>query len=145
VRGEVCLHDVGIFEIPIVNVENACASGSTALWHAVRAVRSGEYRVALAVGAEKMFLADRSRTLAALGTATDVEMTAGQGLQFVGIYSMRLQERLQSGALQTRHLAAITVKNQRNGSLNPYAQFGKNMSEEDVLNAKRISGPITVP
>ncbi len=144
-RGEVCLHDAGICEIPIVNVENACASGSTALWHAIRAVRSGEFRVALAVGAEKMFLADRARTLAALATATDVEVTSGQGLQFVGIYAMRLQERLDSGELLPHHLAAVTVKNQRNGSLNPYAQFGKDFTEADVLAARPISGPITLP
>jgi acetyl-CoA acetyltransferase len=145
IRGEVCLHDAGIHGIPIINVENACASGSTALWNAVRAVRSGEFHTALAVGAEKMFVDDRERTLAALRTASDVAMTGGQALQFVGVYTMRLQAYLASGAITPHHLAAVTVKNQRNGSLNPMAQFGKLWTEEEVLTARKISGPITIP
>jgi acetyl-CoA acetyltransferase len=145
IRGEVNLHHAGISEIPIVNVENACASGSTALWNAIRLVWSGEVETALAVGAEKLFVGDTGRTLAALRMATDVEMTQGQALQFTAMYAMRLQEYVQSGLLTERHLAEITIKNQRNGALNPYAQFGADLTEEEVLAARRIAGPLTIP
>lgn len=145
VRGEVALHDAGVHGIPVVNVENACASGGTALWCAVRAVRSGEFDVALAVGAEKMYVGDTRRTLAALTTASDVETTAGQGLQFVAMYAMRLQRRLDDGTLSVGHLARMTAKNQRNGSNNPIAQFRKVMPEEAVLGARPIAGPLTLP
>ncbi len=144
-RGQVALHDCGIQQIPIINVENACASGSTALWLAVRAVRSGDAKVALAVGAEKMYVGDTARTLKALQTASDTEVTAGQGLQFVGLYAMRLQERLRSGALTESHLARVTVKNKANGALNPYAQFSRVMTEVEVLGARRVAGPLTIP
>jgi acetyl-CoA acetyltransferase len=145
IRGQVSLHDVGIRDIPIINVENACASGSTALWLAIRAVRSGEFRVALAVGVEKMFVGDTQRTLSALQTAADTEATAGQGLQFVALYAMRLEEAIRTGALTTEHLAKVTTKNKRNGSLNPYAQFRKLMTEGEVLAGRPIAGPLTLP
>jgi len=144
-RGQANLHHAGVRDVPIVNVENACAGGSTALWLAVRAVASGEFDTALAVGAEKMFVGDRERTLSALQTASDTEMTRGQGLQFVALYSMRIQDRLDAGSVEMRHLAGVTRKNQLNGALNPLAQFGAPMTEEDVLNARRIAGPLTLP
>ncbi len=145
IRGQVVLHDAGLRGIPIVNVENACASGATALWAAIRAVRSEEFDVALAVGAEKMFVGDTRRTLAALRTAADVETTAGQGLQFVAIYAMRLQSYLDDGTLSPEHLARVTTKNQRNGALNPDAQFREPMSDEEVLAARAVAGPLTLP
>jgi acetyl-CoA acetyltransferase len=144
-RGEVVLHDAGIHGVPIVNVENACASGATALWSAVRAVRSGEFDVALAVGAEKMFVGDTRTTLAALRTSADVEATAGQGLQFVAIYAMRLQRYLDESLLSHAHLARVTTKNQQNGARNPNAQFREPMSEQEVLDARPIAGPLTLP
>jgi acetyl-CoA acetyltransferase len=131
--------------IPIVNVENACASGSTAFWSAVRAVRSGEFDVALAVGAEKMFVGETRTTLAALRTSADVEATAGQGLQFVAIYAMRLQRYLDANVLSPEHLARVTTKNRRNGARNPNAQFREPLSEQDVLEARAIAGPLTLP
>lgn len=145
VRGQSVAHHVGIREVPIINVENACSGGSTALWSAIRAVRSGEFKTALAIGAEKMFVNDRSMTLKALATASDTEMTGGQGLQFVAIYAMRIQDRLESGSLTPQHLAHVTIKNQYHGSLNPNAQFGKDLTVEEVLNARRIAGPLTLP
>ena len=54
VRGEIALRSMGIGGIPVVNVENACASGSTALQLAVTALKAGDADIALAVGAEKM-------------------------------------------------------------------------------------------
>ncbi|HEY6538016.1 MAG TPA: thiolase family protein [Candidatus Dormibacteraeota bacterium] len=144
-RGEVCLHDAGIFGIPIVNVENACAGGATALWSAVRAVRSGEFRVALAVGAEKMFVGDTQRTLAALQTAADVATTQGQGLQFVALYAMRLQQRLDAGLLTKEHLALVTRKGKANGVENEYAQFRTAMTDAEILGGRVIAGPLTLP
>lgn len=145
IRGEVALHDAGVHGIPIVNVENACASGATALWSAVRAVRSGEFDAALAVGAEKMFVGDTKRTLAALRTAADVDVTAGQGLQFVAIYAMRLQGFLDDGVLTAHHLARVTTKSRRGGALNPNAQFREPITEAEVLAARPIAGPLTLP
>ena len=66
VRGQVVLQHSGITGIPIVNVENACASAATALRGAWLEVASGAADVALAVGVEKMFVGDSARTIGAL-------------------------------------------------------------------------------
>jgi acetyl-CoA acyltransferase len=61
VRGQVVLRDVGINRIPIINVENACASSSTAFYLARNAVASGQCDLALAVGLEKLFCGEPGR------------------------------------------------------------------------------------
>ena len=76
VRGQVVLRDMGIGLIPVINVENACASSATALHGARAMVALGEMDVALAVGMEKMFFEDRGRVLPAFTGCMDVEMLA---------------------------------------------------------------------
>ena len=72
VRGQVALRSMGIGQIPVVNVENACASGSSALNLAANFLKAGEGDIALAVGAEKMFSKDRELMLSAFDGAWDV-------------------------------------------------------------------------
>jgi acetyl-CoA acetyltransferase len=92
-----------------------------------------------------MWVGDLERVLKALQNSSDTAMTHGLGVQFVSIYAMRLQDSLEQGILTRNHLARVTVKNQHNGSLNPYAQFGGEMTEREVLEARRIAGPFTLP
>ncbi|MFW5925310.1 MAG: thiolase family protein [Myxococcota bacterium] len=73
IRGEVALREAGLAGLPIVNVENACAGGSTALHGAWLAVASGTHDVVLAVGAEKVFQRDRLRMFATFLGGLDVE------------------------------------------------------------------------
>lgn len=145
IRGQTVLQHAGIHSIPITNVENACASGSTALWMAIRSVAFGDARYAIAVGAEKMVVGDLGRVLSALQNSSDTAVTQGLGVQFVSIYAMRLQDALDRGIITRGHLARVTVKNQHNGSLNPYAQYGAEMTEREVLEARAIAGPFTLP
>jgi acetyl-CoA acyltransferase len=78
VRGEIALRPLGITGIPIANVENACASGSTALLQAINAIRAGMAEVALVVGAEKMVFPDQpERVAAAFAGGTDVHDREG--------------------------------------------------------------------
>jgi acetyl-CoA acetyltransferase len=142
IRGQIALREAGVAGVPIVNVENACASGSTAFHQAVLSVAAGACDVALAVGAEKMFVGDTGQTLRALAASADVELTHDMGLQFTAIYAMRVQRRLESGALTLRHLAEVTVKSHRHGALNPYAQHRQPVTAEEVLASRPIAGPI---
>jgi acetyl-CoA acetyltransferase len=71
IRGQVALRHTGLLGVPMVNVENACASASSAFHLACMAVGSGAVDVALAVGSEKLTHEDRSRSFAAIGTAVD--------------------------------------------------------------------------
>src|SRR5919107_614509 len=73
VRGQVALRSMGIQGIPVVNVENACATGSTALHLACTAIAAGQYDLVLALGAEKMTHEDRRRPVLAVASALDVE------------------------------------------------------------------------
>src|ERR1700676_2024121 len=76
IRGQVMLRPLGIEGIPIFNVENACASSSSALHLAWQAVACGAHDIALCLGAEKLTGADKAIGLAAIGTAVDVELQA---------------------------------------------------------------------
>lgn len=144
VRGQTVLADVGIEDVPVVNVENACAGGSTAFAQAITAVRAGAADTVLAVGFEKMFMEDREPTLVALQSAADLDTMAGLGLQFTAIYAMRLRKRLDEGSLRMEDLVAASVKSHANGALNPYAQFRKPVTAEEVVNSAPISEPLTL-
>ncbi|HEY4280951.1 MAG TPA: thiolase family protein [Conexibacter sp.] len=144
IRGQSVLRDVGIEGVPIVNVENACASASTAFREALMAIKSGAVDVALAVGFEKMFTDDRDKTLAALETAADIEIVGGLGLQFTAIYAMRLRKRIDAGNLSLDDLVGATIKSHHNGSLNPNAQHQREVTAEEVLGSRPIAEPLTL-
>lgn len=144
IRGQAVLRETGIEGVPVVNVENACAGGSTALAQAVLAIRAGAADVVLAVGFEKMFVSDLARTLDALESAADVDVTRGLGIQFTAIYAMRLRLRLADGSLERRDLADVAVKSHANGARNPYAQHRTEVTADDVLESRTIAGPLTL-
>ncbi|ESQ98394.1 hypothetical protein F753_15960 [Stutzerimonas chloritidismutans AW-1] len=73
IRGQVVLRGMGIGRIPVVNVENACASSSTAFHQACAMVSAGYYDIVLACGYEKLFHQDKARSLGAFSSAVDVE------------------------------------------------------------------------
>ena len=74
VRGEVALRAFGIDRIPIVNCENACATGSTAFHLAWQSISGGHAEVALAVGAEKLFMEDTKRMFKNYDVGMDMEI-----------------------------------------------------------------------
>lgn len=155
-RGQVWLSDSSLTGIPLVNVENACASGSTALHQAWLSVESGLVDVAVAVGAEKMYdETGNRRALDAMTSVVDQERIqriqqdlgtdgAAKSL-FMDIYAdfaRRYSER--TGASQ-EDFARIAVKNHENGSLNPKAQYNDTYTLDEVLNGRVISGALTLP
>ena len=73
IRGQVALRDMGIENIPITNVENACASGSTAFHHAWLGVASGLYETTMAVGAEKLYNENKMSVFAGFLGGIDIE------------------------------------------------------------------------
>lgn len=144
IRGQSVLREVGVEGMPIVNVENACAGGSTAFAQAVDAIRAGSARTVLAVGFEKMFVGDRDRSLGALETAADIDVVGGLGLQFTAVYAMRLRTRLDAGTLSLQHLVDVTIKSHRNGALNPNAQHRREVTADEVLGSAPIADPLTL-
>ncbi len=147
IRGQVILHDAGIDEIPVVNVENACASGSTALRGAWLEVAAGTADVALALGVEKMYVGDTARSLAALAADSEIDL-ARMGMQFSAVYAAHpkynLDGRMDEYGWSDADLAAVAVKNSRHGSLNPYAQHRRALTEDEVLAAPMVADPLTL-
>jgi acetyl-CoA acyltransferase len=151
IRGQVMLSGTGLEGIPIFNVENACASGSSAFHMAWMAVASGMYDVVLALGAEKMIHPERTRAFQALKGAVDVEELdkfpgGGKGRDnqslFMDYYAMEAREHMELYGTSIETFAKIAVKNSRNGSLNPNAQYQKQQTLEDVLGSRIISDPL---
>ncbi len=156
IRGQAALRDTGLLGKPIVNVENACASSSSALSLAKMAVESGQFEVALAVGAEKMYNAtDRMAPFRALEAAADLNELAelkkrigaedgNPGSVFMDLYSDLARRFMQRTGITARDYAAVAVKSRAHGLLNPKAQFHQDVSIEDVLASKMISDPLTL-
>ena len=142
IRGQTWLRGLGISGAPIVNVENACASGGSAMHLAVAAIASGMYRHVLVLGAEKMVVGDTARTLAALANSADVEVMSHIGLQFSALDAIRVREVMVQEGLDDSALEWVTVKNHRNAVHNPIAQFRKEFTAEQVRTSRMIADPI---
>jgi acetyl-CoA acetyltransferase len=147
VRGQVVLQYSGITGIPIVNVENACASAMTALRGAWLEVASGAADVALAVGVEKMNIGDSARTIGALSALSELELSE-MGMQFTTSYAIHpkinLKAKMRDYGWTIRDFAKPAVKNSYNGSLNPLAQHRRPLSIEEVVQSRVIADPLTL-
>jgi acetyl-CoA acetyltransferase len=161
VRGQVILHAMGVGKIPIVNVENACASGSTALLQACVMVTSGLHDVVLALGVEKLTHPDKMRSFAAFAGAMDIdelnemladlakrssgeEGGAGQNRSmFMDVYAMAARAHMERYGTKKEHFAMVAAKNSFHGSMNPRAQFRDAMTVEQVLTDRVIVEPLT--
>ena len=131
------LGTVGLSEIPVINVMNASCSGSTAFWEAYSSVAFGQYDVALALGTEKMARGFRP-------PQTGLESgEAAMGLQVIPTwFSMNMKRRMYDYGETEEQFAKVAVKNHFNGSLNPYAQYRKVFSMEEILESRMICDPI---
>jgi len=168
IRGQVVLRSAGIGAIPVVNVENACASAATALNQACLMVQAGLYDCVLALGVEKLYHADKRRSFAAIGSAVDTEEIAkimealrraaksegaeaassGAGEKrsmFMDFYAGVARRYMQKYGATPRHFAMVAAKNSQHGSLNPKAQFQKALSVEEVLAEPMVAEPLTRP
>ena len=131
------LGTVGLNEIPVINVVNASCSGSTAFWEAYSAIAFGQYDVALALGTEKMARGFRP-------PQSGVESgEAAMGLQVIPAwFAMYMRRRMHDYGETVEQYAKVAVKNHKNGSLNPYAQYQKVFSLEEILSSRMICDPI---
>jgi acetyl-CoA acetyltransferase len=149
IRGQVALRHTGLLGRPLINVENACASGSTAVHLGWLAVASGQVDVAIAVGAEKMSHPEKARTMSALATAIDLEESRGQGSTaghslFMDIYAETARAYMEESGATPEDFAAVAVKARRFGSRNPRAQYRDPLTVADVLSSRSISPPLTM-
>ncbi|QBQ99360.1 thiolase family protein [Paraburkholderia pallida] len=167
IRGEIALRDMGIGGIPVVNIENACASGSSAFVLAVNHLLAGAGEVALAIGAEKMFSQDRERMFSVFDSALDVSRAAqiqaellkiGEGLEippgttspkpysvFMDVYAAISRAHMKRFGTTQRQIAAVAAKNHQHSVHNPLSQYRVAYTVDEVLAAPPITYPFTVP
>lgn len=142
IRGETWLRGIGLGGTPVVNVENACASGSSAVHLGCMAIASGNYDTVLVVGAEKMFVNDTGRTLAALANSADTEVMGNIGLQFSAVDAIRVREMMAEEDVGAEAFEWVTMKNHAHAASNPIAQYRKPISMEQVRASRMIADPI---
>lgn len=167
VRGEIALRPFGITHVPVVNVENACATASTAFHMAVSYVKAGAADVALAIGVEKMFSEDRDLMFSAFDGAWDVNdvenvkkqlLKMGEGVDvpegstsprpysvFMDVYAGFARLHMREYGTTQRQLAAIAAKNHQHSTSNPLSQYQKAFTVDEVLAGAPITFPLTVP
>ena len=163
VRGQVILHAMDVGRIPIINVENACASGSTAMIQAGTMVTAGLYDAVLALGVEKLTHPDKAKSFAAFAGAMDIdelnemieslaqaakegggEAGAGQSRSmFMDVYASAARAHMENYGTTAEQFAMVAAKNSFHGSLNSRAQFQQELSVEEVLNERMIVEPLT--
>lgn len=137
VTGQRILAQTGLAGIPLANVENACSSGSTAIREGYLAIRAEEHDVVLAIGTEHL----TSRFSGAL-TPDPSDPEAAVGATMPSVYAMRARRYMAEYGLTPEKLALIAVKNKRNASMNPLAQFRKEITLEDVMESRPIADPL---
>ncbi|SPQ95541.1 propanoyl-CoA C-acyltransferase [Plasmodiophora brassicae] len=150
--GQRCLYELGLTQIPIVNVNNNCSTGSTALYVARQAILCGQTSCAMALGFEKMapgslatVWKDRTNPLGRL--LKDMASVRGYDTKApfaAQIFSNAGVEYLEQHGGPPAALDAIAAKSHNHSTLNPYAQHNHPASIDDVRNARRIVGPLTL-
>ncbi|EHI44136.1 lipid-transfer protein [Rhodococcus opacus PD630] len=147
--GQRAVYELGLTGIPIVNVNNNCSTGSTALFLATQAVRSGQVDCALALGFEKMQAGslgstydDREqpmmRHLLALAELQEFAMPPAPYM-----FGAAGKEHMERFGTTAEQFAEIGVKNHRHSQNNPYAQFQDEYTLDEILGSKPIYGPLT--
>jgi acetyl-CoA acetyltransferase len=167
IPGQVVFASIGLIGVPVVNIENACASGTSAFQLAVQALRAGECDVALALGSEKMNIVDRQRAISLFEGGWDVSkaeenarvlLALGEGVEapegsestrpysrFMSIYAAMCRYWMKTFDTTQRQIAAVAAKNHTHSVHNALSQFRQPFTIEEVLAAAPITYPLTIP
>jgi acetyl-CoA acetyltransferase len=167
IRGQAALDGAGFGNVPVINVENACASASTALNLAHIFVGSEAYDCVLAVGAEKMVMPDPAHSMAAFEGSWDIHhrdrtlaelagmakrlppppegVTNDPHSVFMDIYAAFARHHMGLFGTTQRQIAAVSAKNHTHSVTNPRSQYRRSFTIEEVLAARTIAWPLTLP
>jgi len=137
--GQRVMKTLGLTGMPIINVENACSSSSSALAEAWTAVASGRHDIVLVVGVEKL-------TKFGGGTLPleREDWEVNQGMVMPALYAMRAKRYMHEYGLTARQLAEVSVKAHDHGALNPNAQIRKRVTVDEVMSSRPVADPFTL-
>ena len=161
IPGQIALAAMGFEEIPVINVENACAGAGSAFFEARNYLKAG-----LAVGAEKLYCEDRNTMFRVFdggwdvhhaeeiysrlirlgeGVAVAEEDDGGQRSVFMDVYAALARFHMKTFGTTQRQLAAVAAKNHEHSTRNSLSQYRDAMSIEAVLAARTVCWPLTLP
>lgn len=137
--GQRVAKEIGIGSIPVVNIDNACSGGASAIQAGYLAIANDQADIVLVIGVDKL-------TQFGGGTlplvAEDIEVQ--QGMVMPALYAMRARRHMHERGTTIQDLAAVSVKARRHGALNPFAQLQKETTIEEVVNSRPIAEPLTL-
>lgn len=150
IRGQVFLAAAGLRNAGIINVDNSCAGGASAL-HLATMAALGSGGTVLAVGVEKMWTGNRAETLAGIEDGVPlVDRTFmhdhwenPSGSVLMALNARWTNEHRERWGTTTEQIAAAAVKARYHGALNPHAQFRSEVTLEEVLASPVIVDPLT--
>lgn len=136
--GQNVFAEIGVVGVPVINVENACTSGSTAICLAANAIRSGEIETALIVGSEKM-------SVPGLGLISSgrTELETRLGMVTPASFALRAMRHMHEFGTTRRQMAGIVVKNRRHALLNGGNAMARAMTADEVLATPLVADPLT--
>jgi len=134
--GHQVIKEIGLTDIPIVNVENACSSGASAFRLAYHSVAAEICDIAVAAGFEKMPRGPIPST-----AFRPYELRMGFNFQPANYANEAVRYMAGTGATE-EDFSRVTVKNRKNGSLNPNAHFQSPVTLEEVMNSRMIARPL---
>ncbi|XP_034311466.2 sterol carrier protein 2-like isoform X1 [Crassostrea angulata] len=148
--GQRALYQLGMSGIPIYNVNNACATGSTALYMARNLILGGIADCVLAIGFEKMHRGSLGMTFTDRTNPMDKHMEVmmnGHGLEKGPVTAQMFgnagREHMEKYGTKPEHFAKIAWKNHKHSTNNPYSQFQDEYSLEQIMNSPKIHDPLT--
>jgi acetyl-CoA acetyltransferase len=130
--------ELGQTGIPVVNIEMACASSTSAFREAYLNVANGVYDTALVVGFEKM-----QRGMLQISEQRSYQTVMGLAVM-PAAYALQAQRYMADYGATPEMFAQVSVKSHRNGALNPYAQYQNAVTLEEVMASRTIADPITL-
>jgi acetyl-CoA acetyltransferase len=153
VRGQAWLRKSALGDVPIVNVDNSCAGGSSAL-HMGALAAMAEDRPILVLGVEKMWTGDRAGTLEAIESGLPSDYRADMharlaengnpaGSILMGLNAAWAAQFMEERGATLEQIASASVKARRNGALNPLAQCQRAVTMDEVLGSPQVAGVLT--
>jgi benzoylsuccinyl-CoA thiolase BbsB subunit len=139
--GERVLKEVGISNIEVFNVENACAGGATAFRGVWYAIASGLYDFGVAIGVESMTTSPIAGKLIPPAAG---DLSGEMGHNAPAHFALSMRRHMEKYGTTLEQFAKVSVKNHRNGCLNPYSQYHKELSLEEILSSRMVCDPITL-
>jgi len=142
--GQQALYGIGMTGIPVFNVHNNCSTGSTALYMAFNAIRSGQADCVLALGFEKMQkgpLEEQMPGLEKIAEDTAKEKKAPIAARMFGDAG---RDHMEKYGTKAETFAQIAVKNHLHSVNNPRSQYREVCSMDEVLESRMIHDPITL-